>query len=77
MLGVHVEQLKLILCSNHAPSVIYAGCELKYRQGEDIGSGVYFITQYAFGVHVYVVLRVVPEWYNFRPGHAWANIHVS
>ena len=55
MLGVHVEQLKLTLGSNHAPSVVYAGCEPKYRQREDTGSGMHFITEYAFGVHGYVV----------------------
>ena len=51
MLAVYVEQLQLTLCSNHAPSVVYAGCEPKYRQGEDTDSGMYCFTQYAFGVH--------------------------
>ena len=55
MLGVHVEQLKLALCCNDDPPLVYAGCEPKDRLRVDSGRFVHFITEYAFGVHGYVV----------------------
>ena len=55
VLGVHVEQLKLTLCSNDDPPLVYAGCEPKDRLRVDSGRFMHFITEYAFGVHGYVV----------------------
>ena len=55
LLQVHVQQLQLTLDADNDPPFLYAGCEVIPRQRVDIGKGMHFVTEYAFGVNGDVV----------------------